>query len=35
MFDDIWEDDTIVEDVKDKVLEQMQVIYKENTPEFI
>jgi len=35
MFDDIWEDDTIVENVKDKVLEQMQVIYKENTPEFI
>ncbi|WP_246577878.1 SNF2-related protein [Clostridium psychrophilum] len=35
MFDDIWEDNTIVEDVKDKVLDQMQVIYKENTPEFI
>ena len=35
MFDDIWEDDTIVENVKDKVLEQMEVIYKENTPEFI
>jgi ERCC4-related helicase len=35
MFNDIWEDETIVEDVKDKVLDQMQVIYKENTPEFI
>ncbi|MFT5871417.1 MAG: hypothetical protein ACI8WT_000335 [Clostridium sp.] len=35
MFDDIWEDEAIVEDVKDKVLEQMQVMYKENTPEFI
>ena len=35
MFDRIWEDDFIVEDVKEKVLEQMQIIYKENTPEFI
>ena len=35
MFDRIWEDDSLVEDVKDKVLEQMKVIYKENTPEFI
>ena len=35
MFDRIWEDDSIVEDVKEKVLEQMQIIYKENTPEFI
>lgn len=35
MFDNIWEDDTLVEDVKSKVLEQMQLIYRENTPEFI
>lgn len=35
MFDRIWDDDSLVEDVKDKVLEQMQIIYKENTPEFI
>lgn len=35
MFDRIWNDDSLVEDVKDKVLEQMKVIYKENTPEFI
>ncbi len=35
MFEDIWENDTVVEDVKDQVLKHMQVIYKENTPEFI
>lgn len=35
MFDRIWKDNSIVEDVKEKVLEQMQIIYKENTPEFI
>lgn len=34
-FDDLWQDDNQVEDVKDEVLRQMQVIYKENTPEFI
>lgn len=35
MFDEIWNDETLVEDVKQKVLDQMQVLYKENTPEFI
>lgn len=35
MFDRVWDDDSLVEDVKDKVLEQMKVIYKENAPEFI
>ncbi|WP_315115483.1 helicase-related protein [uncultured Clostridium sp.] len=35
MFNNIWEDESLVEDVKTKVLEQMQLIYKENTPEFI
>ncbi len=34
-FDEIWKDDTTVEDVKEKVLEQMQILYKENPPEFI
>lgn len=34
-FNALWEDDTAVQDVKDKVLEQMLILYKENTPEFI
>lgn len=34
-FNELWEDHSQLEDVKDKVLQQMQVIYKENTPEFI
>lgn len=34
-FNDLWNDTTAVEDVKQKVLEQMQILYKENTPEFI
>ncbi len=34
-FNELWEDESKLEDVKRKVLEQMQVIYKENTPEFI
>lgn len=34
-FNELWEDDSAVVDVKYKVLEQMQVLYKENTPEFI
>jgi len=35
MFDELWTDETAVEDVKQKVLDQMQILYKENTPEFI
>jgi SNF2 family DNA or RNA helicase len=35
MFDELWNDRTAVEDVKQKVLDQMQILYKENTPEFI
>jgi len=35
MFDDIWADKEALEDIKAKVLEQMQVLYKENTPEYI
>ena len=34
-FDEIWNDNMTVEDVKEKVLEQMQILYKENPPEFI
>lgn len=34
-FDELWEDETAVQDVKEKVLEQMRILYKENTPEFI
>jgi len=34
-FNELWEDNTAVQDVKDKVLEQMRILYKENTPEFI
>ena len=34
-FNELWEDDNAVQDVKDKVLEQMRILYKENTPEFI
>jgi SNF2 family DNA or RNA helicase len=34
-FNELWEDSTAVQDVKDKVLEQMRILYKENTPEFI
>ncbi|NLJ40134.1 MAG: DEAD/DEAH box helicase family protein [Clostridiales bacterium] len=34
-FNELWGDDTAVQDVKDKVLEQMRILYKENTPEFI
>jgi len=35
MFDELWNNSSAVEDVKEKVLEHMQVLYKENTPEFI
>ena len=35
MFNNIWEDETLVEDVKSAVLDHMKAMYKENTPEFI
>ncbi|MEG1061956.1 MAG: helicase-related protein [Oscillospiraceae bacterium] len=35
MFDELWTDKTAVENVKEEVLRQMQILYKENTPEFI
>lgn len=34
-FNELWNNAAAVEDVKQKVLEQMQILYKENTPEFI
>ncbi len=34
-FNELWDDHTQVEDVKKEVLEHLQVMYKENTPEFI
>jgi len=34
-FQEIWNDDELVEDVKDKVLEYLQQLYQENNPEFI
>lgn len=34
-FDELWNDRTAVEDVKEEVLKQLQRLYKENTPEFI
>lgn len=35
MFDELWNNSAAVEDVKEKVLQHMQILYKENTPEFI
>ncbi|MCK4258716.1 MAG: DEAD/DEAH box helicase family protein [Halanaerobiales bacterium] len=34
-FNELWNDNSQLEDVKDQVLKQMQSIYEENTPEFI
>jgi superfamily II DNA or RNA helicase len=34
-FDDIWGDDTFVEDVTQEVLKSIETIYKENTPELL
>ena len=34
-FDDIWNNKDLVEDVKDQVLKSIEVIYHENSPEFI
>lgn len=35
MFDDLWNDRTALQDIKDELLRQMKVMYKENTPDFI
>jgi hypothetical protein len=34
-FDNIWNNSEITEDVKDEVLNNIQYIYKENSPEFL
>lgn len=34
-FDEIWENEDMVEDVKEQVLQQIQVLYAENSPEFL
>lgn len=35
LFEEIWNNPAIVEDVTEKVLSEMEVLYKENTPEAI
>ncbi|MDR3290571.1 MAG: DEAD/DEAH box helicase family protein [Methanobrevibacter sp.] len=35
LFNPIWEDNTLLEDIKEEVLEHMEIIYKENPGEFI
>src|SRR5574344_2123757 len=35
MFNTLWNNISFVSDIKQQVLEQMQIIYKENTPQFI
>ncbi|MDY0266919.1 MAG: helicase-related protein [Methanimicrococcus sp.] len=35
MFNSLWEDESVVENIKEEILEQLLVLYKENTPEFI
>ncbi len=34
-FDEIWNNPELLEDVKSKVLESIETVYKENSPEFI
>ncbi len=34
-FDEIWDDENLVEDVKDEVLEYLNQLYQNNSPEFI
>ena len=35
LFDSLWNRKTEVEDVKERLLENIQILFKENTPEFI
>ncbi len=35
LFDELWNDKTLVEDVKEKVLDSLMIIYKENSPELL
>ena len=34
-FDHIWDDDTLVQDVKDEVLFYLEQLYKNQSPEFV
>ena len=34
-FDAIWQDEQALQDVKDEILRRLEVMYKENSPEFI
>jgi ERCC4-related helicase len=35
LFENLWNNDQLLEDVKDEVLKQMETMYKENSPDFI
>ena len=35
IFNEIWEDDNLVQDIKDEILKYLEIVYIENTPEFI
>ncbi|MGI6536538.1 MAG: helicase-related protein [Eggerthellaceae bacterium] len=35
MFDSVWGNDALVEDVTDQVVQQIQTLYRENPPEFV
>lgn len=35
MFDELWNDTTAVEDITESIIEDMQVLYRENAPELI
>lgn len=35
MFDMFWQNEMMLEDIKDKVIESIEMIYKENTPEYL
>ncbi|MEK4873379.1 DEAD/DEAH box helicase [Bacillus sp. FSL W8-0102] len=34
-FDDIWQNEYVLQDVKEQILRRLKVLYKENSPEFI
>ncbi len=34
-FDEFWEDEELVRDIKSEFLERLELLYKDNTPEFI
>ena len=35
MFDMFWQNEMMLEDIKEKVIENIEMIYKENTPEYL